>query len=67
MPTIPVEIRPDEFVDFEIEVDTPTFIEMQQIQKFLSLNDVGLPHSETAAQAFPSHLTSEVHGYHGKS
>ena len=32
MPTIPVEIRPDEFVDFEIEGDTPTFIEMQQIQ-----------------------------------
>ena len=34
MPTIPVEIRHDEFVDFEIEGDTPTFIEMQQIQKF---------------------------------
>jgi hypothetical protein len=43
MPTIPVEIRPDEFVDFEIEGDTPTFIEMQQIQKFVRDIDKSTP------------------------
>ena len=35
MATVPVEIRPNEFADFEIAGDEPTYVEMQQIQRLV--------------------------------